>query len=196
MRLLIVRHGKPEGADSVKRFLGRTDEALSAEGLEQAHELGRTIAKRETERNVVIVSSPLKRSQETAAAIREHVGCGPIVTDDDLSEIDMGAWDGRCFDEIRQEYPEEYMERGGNLWNYKVPEGESFAETGARFKRAIERIIEQQAEADTVIVVSHAGAIRAGLSLITDTPFDEWMKRDIPYTSSIILEDIDEADKN
>ena len=187
MKIYIVRHGKPEGIESRKRYLGITDEALSDEGMEQANELGAQIADIEGPSDVRIVSSPLIRCFETALVIKEHLNCEFVETDQRLREIDMGTWDGRYFDEIQCEYPEEYEARGNDLWNYKAPEGENFRETGERFKAVAEGLTKWAAEDDVIIIVSHAGAIRAGLSLMTDTPFDEWMNTKIPYASAAVF---------
>lgn len=188
MKLLIIRHGEPEGNERGKRFLGTYDAALSDIGLEQAYNAGKLIAERVACHDVSIVSSPLIRSMQTASAIRECLGCGPARIDPRLSEIDMGKWNGKLFDDIRDEYPEEFYARGRDLWNYKAPGGENFAETGARFKAAMESIINESPDDSILIVVSHAGAIRAGLSLMTDTPFRIWMKRSIPYAGILQVE--------
>ncbi len=188
MKIYIVRHGYPEGITGRKRYLGITDEALSDLGMEQAAETGEMIAAAAGNIPVRIVSSPLTRCFETAMVIKEHVCCGFVETDPDLREIDMGDWDGRYLDEIKAECPDEFEARGRDLWNYKAPGGESFAETGARFRKAFDGLTRWASKDDVIIIVSHAGAIRAGMSLITGTPFDEWMKRKIPYGSSIVLD--------
>ena len=36
MKIVIVRHGQPAGAERGKRYLGLTDEPLSPEGRQQA----------------------------------------------------------------------------------------------------------------------------------------------------------------
>ena len=188
MIIYIVRHGYPEGITDRKRYLGITDEALSDEGVRQACRIGSRIASEIGRKPVRIVSSPLIRCSETALIIKDYVMCGFVETDPDLREIDMGDWDGRYFDEIRAEYPDEFEARGRDLWNYRAPGGENFAEAGERFRKALERLTRWASKDDVIILVSHAGAIRAGMSLITGTPFDEWMKRKIPYGSSIVLD--------
>ena len=188
MRVYAVRHGRPEGVENRKRYLGITDEPLSDEGMETADDLGARIAESVGGRPARIVSSPLIRCYETALVIREHLNCGFVETDRDLKEINMGTWDGRYFDEIQAEFPEEYEARGRDLWNYRVPEGESFAETGARFKSVFDGLTKWAARDDVIVIVSHSGSIRAGVSLPTDTPFEEWMERKIPYTGMIVMD--------
>lgn len=188
MKFYIVRHGRPERAEQGKVFLGVTDVALSEAGAAQSGQAGAILKEKTGCRAVKIVTSPLMRCFQTASIIKEHVCCSSFETDPRLREIDMGIWDGKLIDDIRDEYPEEYRARGQDLWNYKVPEGESFAETGKRFCSALEDIIRNEPDDSIVIIVSHAGAVRAGLSLLTEMPFSTWMKRDIPYAGIAELE--------
>ena len=192
MKIYLVRHARPEGITGRKRYIGKTDLPLSAEGRDRADEAGSRIARLENGHAVTIVSSPLARCLDTALIIREHVNCCSFRTDQDLREIDMGVWDGMYLDEVKAKHPDEYEARGHDLWNYRTPGGETFAETGARFKAALDRIIQSAADDDAVIAVTHGGAVRAGLSLMTDKSFDEWMKTAIPYTCTMVLK-IDEG---
>ena len=185
---MIVRHGQPVGAERGKRYLGLTDEPLSPEGRRQAEKTGERLAGMTGSHEVRIVSSPLTRCQETADLIKKHVNCSFIETMNDLHEIDLGRWDGRYVEEIRREYPEEYLARGRDMWNYRTPEGETFAEAGARFRLAFDRLTESAAADDVIIIVAHAGVMKAGLSLLTETAFDEWVSRDIPYACGFMLE--------
>lgn len=188
MKLYLVRHGKPEGSEKGKRFLGLTDEPLSERGIEQAHQLGSVIAAQESGKSVRIVSSSLSRCFKTALIIKEHLHGEFIETDRDLREINMGDWDGRYFDEIRREFPEEFEARGRDLWNYIVPGGESFAEAGERFRETLDNLVSRAAADDVIVIVSHAGVIRAGLSLMTEIPFEEWMKNRITYAGAVLLD--------
>ena len=125
---------------------------------------------------------------QTATIIKEHVSCSSFETDPRLKEIDMGRWNGRLFDDIRDEYPEEFWARGRDLWNYRAPGGENFAETGERFRSALLDIADGEPDDSIAVIVSHAGAIRSGLSLMTEIPFGVWMKRNIPYAGVVELE--------
>jgi len=188
MKVIICRHGKPDGTEYGRRYLGVTDEALSDEGMEQADELGRRISELVTDEPVRIVSSSLVRAFETALMIKNRLGCEFIETDHELAEIDMGEWDGKYFSEIMEVYPEEYEARGRDLWNYKVPGGESFSEAGARFVKEIRALTDCAYPDEVIVIVSHHGVIRAGLSLMTDIPFEEWMSRKIHYAGAVILD--------
>ncbi len=94
--LLIVRHGNTFGpGDTVLRIGARTDLPLSSSGIRQAEALGRYLA--EGHRRVdAIVSSPLKRTTQTAAMIAAALDPALSVgTEPFLTELDHGHDEGR-----------------------------------------------------------------------------------------------------
>lgn len=195
MKVYLVRHGMPEGAEKGRRYLGLTDEPLCSEGQSQADNAGQLIAGMVLPGKVKVAASTLQRSIQTAMIISEHLGCDLLLIDDGLRELNMGIWDGRYLDEIKEAYPEEFEARGKDLWNYRIRDGETFREAGERFREALTDILSDQADDETVVIVAHGGVIRAGLSLMTDKPFDEWMKTDIPYTCVIVLNRTDSGNE-
>ena len=91
-----VRHGEtPFNRDG--RLQGRVDLELSDKGLDQAARAASRFAGSSIAR---IYTSPLRRAQQTAAAIAEVCGA-EIEIDERLIELDYGEWDGRPLSEIR-----------------------------------------------------------------------------------------------
>ena len=187
MRLYLVRHGDTGHDPSGTRYIGVTDTVLSEDGKKQAAELGKWLKTVTESGSLKIYTSPLSRCRETAEILAvsfEESGRPVPVVIDDLREIDLGDWEGRRISEVRASEPEEYEERGRDMWNYRTPGGETFAETGKRVSRTLEELAAASGPDDTVIAVTHAGAIRAALSLMTDRTFEELVKTDIPYASA------------
>ena len=84
--LFVIRHGNTfDPGDTIRRVGRGTDLPLSASGRAQADALGRALGGR-VER---CVCSPLRRTRETAAALRV-----PVRLDDRLLEIDYGPDEG------------------------------------------------------------------------------------------------------
>jgi broad specificity phosphatase PhoE/ribonuclease HI len=153
--LLLLRHGETE-LSVERRFSGRGDAELTANGLAQASAAAERLA-REPYRLDVIVSSPLKRARQTAQAVAQRTGLDVEVWDD-LREADFGAWEGHTFTEVQRRWPAEL-----NAWlsdpDVAPPGGESFAETSRRVQAARERLIERY-EGRTVLAVSHVTPIK------------------------------------
>lgn len=163
--IYLIRHGKPEFPDERKYCIGRTDLPLSEEGRTQIQALGKTFAGRRIEK---IYTSPLKRCRESAAILREVIDRSiPIEVVDGLAEIDMGEWDGHSFDEIREQFPAEYAARGADMYDFRPPQGESFADCAGR-ARTTWNELRMKSRGD-ILVIGHAGWFRTLIS--------EWEKR-------------------
>lgn len=179
-RIILVRHGEIQDAH-LMRCIGRMDVPLSKKGHSEAHQAGKWLKKQNIPFS--LWSSPLTRCRETAEAIQEETGCGPIHTENDLIEMDAGTWDGMTFAQIQEKYPKEYEERGKNLIYYQTPGGESFFDAGARFLGGIRKILslEEQNDSDEIVsetnttplvIVAHSGVIRSALCHLGAWSFD------------------------
>ena len=94
-RLILVRHGEVD-ANLHYAYLGRRDDRLNANGRAQARALADAFTGIHVDR---IVSSPLQRALETAAAIAVSTG-GSVDVDPRLIELDFGSWEGRSRAEV------------------------------------------------------------------------------------------------
>ena len=147
--LYLVRHGRT-AQNAAGRLLGRMDVPLDELGRRQASALGGV---ERLSGAVRVVSSPLARARDTAAAL------GPPVTlDDRWAEIDYGVYDGA------------ELSSAGELWArwdqdlaYTPPGGESIAAVGQRIRKACDEMWEEAVESD-VVVVSHVSPIKAAVA--------------------------------
>ncbi|MGA9362204.1 MAG: histidine phosphatase family protein, partial [Mycobacterium sp.] len=112
-----------------------------------------------------VLSSPLQRAHDTAAAAAQGLGLD-VTVDDDLIETDFGAWEGLTFTEAAERDPELHR-RWLRDTSIEPPGGESFDDVMARVCRARERITERYQGA-TVLVVSHVTPIKTLLRLALD----------------------------
>ncbi len=120
-------------------------------------------------RPAVFVTSALRRTAQTLAAVREH-GRDDIPeappADPRLNEQSLGHWHGQP---IREVFP-----RGGpwpGFWmlaaEERAPGGESFADLCARVAPAVHDLASDHAGRD-IVVGAHGGTIRAALALALD----------------------------
>jgi alpha-ribazole phosphatase len=173
-RLLLVRHCEPE-EDARGRCYGSLDVGLSEAGLRNAHELTTRLDGFDA-----VWTSPRLRARQTAAAL-----AAPTHVDDDLRELDFGAFEGRTFDEIAASEPEIYRAWMETPTQVRFPGGESYADLKRRAVRSLERI---WAEHDAAVVVTHGGVIRAGLAAWLGMPDEAIFRIDVRYGGVTVVE--------
>lgn len=113
----------------------------------------------------VLVTSPLKRTQQTADAIAAAGLTLPEpVVEPAIAEQSFGDWQGRTHAELQTD--EAFT--GHRFWlcpgHFRPPGGESFADLIARVAPAVERLSEDHPDRD-IVAVGHGGTIRAALAL-------------------------------
>jgi probable phosphoglycerate mutase len=151
--IVVVRHGATEWSRN-GRHTGVTDLPLLPEGEDDARRLAPVLAGRDL---VATFVSPLSRARRTA----ELAGLldGPDVRiDDDLVEVDYGAYDGRTTADISAE-----LGRPWSLWADgtapgKTP-GESLQQVGVRVDRVLDAARPLLEKGD-VALVAHGHVLR------------------------------------
>lgn len=145
--LILVRHGQT-AANAEGLLLGRADPPLTDLGRRQAAALGQALPA-----PARVVSSPLTRARDTAAAFGLHVE-----VDDRWVELDYGTLDLTAPGEMEAGL----WERWRDDPDFVPAGGESIAVLGARVREACAELAEEAAAAD-VIVVSHVSPIKAAV---------------------------------
>ena len=150
---VLLRHGQTPMSVQ-KRYAGRTDAPLTEVGVQQAAAAAKRLASAGLG---VIVTSPLRRTVQTAQAVAAVTGAA-VVTDDGFRETDFGAWEGLTFAEVRERWPAEI-----SAWladpDVAPPGGESFTDVSARVTEALDRVLAARA-GQTVLIVSHVTPIK------------------------------------
>lgn len=175
-RIYLLRHAEPKKLDQKKRYLGHSDPELSEKGRRQAVALADYFSRRLSSVGTPchIYCSDLKRAHETAhiiASLHTHDPLQPKAMSA-LREIDMGEWDGKSFDEIKQKFPDDFEKRGKDIAHFRPPGGESFVDLEKRVMKAFDAICQESPHRD-VIVVAHAGVNRVILRRLLGKPFDQ-----------------------
>jgi probable phosphoglycerate mutase len=149
----LLRHGQTEHTPE-RRYSGRNDLPLSLTGRAEAE----AAAVRAGQLGIdVVVSSPIRRTRETAETVAAALGV-PVELDDDLAELDFGDLEGLTLDEALAEHPLAVRRFTSDV-TVKAPGGESIADVSARVARARRRILDRHA-GRTVLVVSHVTPIK------------------------------------
>ena len=163
------RHGRTEW-NRAGRFQGQQDIALDPSGVHQAVAAAAVLRHLHPD---VIVSSDLSRALATGQALADATG-KPISTDPRLRETYAGSWEGLYFADIAQRFPQEQAGWAAGNGEVRAGGGESRVDVGRRVAQAVTEAADAMAPGGTLVVVSHGGAIRAGICALLGLPTESW----------------------
>jgi alpha-ribazole phosphatase len=175
-RLVLVRHAEPV-ADSRGRCYGRLDVELSEQGRRQADALAVTLRDEPID---LVVSSPRVRAVQTAAALGRT-----FEVDDRLSELDFGDFEGRTYEQLERDEPELFRRWMSSPTTVRFPNGESYADLR---RRATAALADARSRAESAVVVTHGGVIRAGLAAWLELPDHAIFRLDQRYCGVTVVE--------
>lgn len=179
MKIFLIRH-LPTPGNKKRQYIGRTDEDLSQAAVERFRRQRKAEAGHPANPDPAysrpvypqverIITSPLKRCIQTAELIwpgRE------IMTEPMLRECDFGLYEGKTYEELKNE-PEyvRWMESGGMT---AFPEGEDQAAFRGRCvsaaRRWIGRLLDEGTQSAAFVV--HGGTIMAVLEQLAEGAHD------------------------
>ncbi len=151
----LVRHAAHELVDRVlvARSIGA---ALSSAGLRQAQALVSHFIR---EPIASVQSSPQLRARQTGQPIADSHGL-PLEIAPEIDEINMGAWSGRSFDELKDD--PHWLRWNSQRDATRPPHGESIREVQNRMLAHLARVCAAY-RGERILVVSHAEPIRAAI---------------------------------
>ncbi|MCP1673262.1 alpha-ribazole phosphatase [Natronocella acetinitrilica] len=165
----LLRHGEPAGG---LRFRGHRDDPLTELGWQQLRDaVG-------SGRWDCIVTSDLRRCHAFATVLAEEHGT-PLHVDSRFRELDFGDWEGVAPDDI----PDQAALRA--FWerpeDNPPPGGESMTHLLQRVGQGLEDWLER-AGGQRILVVCHAGVIRAALAASLSIALADVMRSfQVPY---------------
>jgi broad specificity phosphatase PhoE len=152
--VLLIRH--PESAWNRQGiYQGQKDAPLSPLGKVQA---ALVAARLRGERISGIVSSPLHRARALADAIGRHHDIEPR-SDERLTEISHGAWEGLTRAQVQEQYPELLRAWQERPQEVTFPGGESLANVHDRSINSVATLL-SRTDASTWVVVTHDAVAR------------------------------------
>jgi len=156
-----LRHGEPRGGS---RYRGHgIDDPLSERGWAQ---MWRAVAGRGGW--TAIVSSPMARCVEFANALGERSQL-PVQIDARWREVGFGDWEGRTRDELVRERGAEVEAFYRDPVHNRPAGAEPLEQFVVRVRAAYDSLLEGHAGGH-VLVICHAGVIRAALAYALDAP--------------------------
>ena len=148
----LIRHGEPEGG---RRYRGyNVDDPLTEKGWSQMWN-----AVGNYDQWDVVVSSPLQRCRAFAEALAEKQNI-PMVVEENLKEVGFGSWEGKTPDELKETSLAEFEAFYADPVNNRPQGAEVLEEFIRRVVGVYDKIVEQYS-GKQVLIVAHAGVIRA-----------------------------------
>lgn len=176
MEVYLVRHTRVKLLKNI--CYGQTDVELADSFEDEYIELEKKIPDRN---NMVCYSSPLTRCKKLANKLFEN----KFQTDLRLMELNFGSWENKTWDEIGKD--------SFDIWhsdfvNNPIPDGESYQQLS---KRVISFWEEIKLSQKNIVLISHAGVIRALLSFFLGLPLENSFRLNISYggITKVILND-------
>ena len=156
----LLRHGEPVGGS---RYRGQVDDPLSERGWQQMWQAveGGSGWQR-------IVTSPLLRCREFALQLVERLDV-PVHDEARFREVGFGEWEGRTRSELEQAQPGQVERFYRDPVAHRPPGAEPLDAFVTRVGLAFNELLGRH-EGETVLVVAHAGVIRAILAHVLDIP--------------------------
>jgi broad specificity phosphatase PhoE len=156
--IYLLRHGETVW-NRTRRLQGHRDSPLSETGIAQIEAIGRFLRHAIDDPGTFrIVSSPLGRAWQSAVIVARALGhdADGIAAESRLMEMAFGAWEGMTTAEVERADPGVWGRRKPDVWDFRPPGGESYADLAARVAPWLRSL----GNDDRLIVVCHGGTSR------------------------------------
>lgn len=181
-RFYLVRHGETLWNKEYK-YQGQSDIPLSDTGRFQAARLSERLKEQKID---AIYASDLQRAMETAGIIAAPHGL-KVFPAMEMRELSFGIWEGCTFDEITQKWPGEMERWRQDPYNERPEGGETLSELCDRVSKFLKTAASSH-PGESILIVTHAGPIRALLSIILNLHYDLFWKFKISNASLTVVE--------
>jgi len=157
-----IRHGEPVGG---RRYRGQLDDPLSDKGWQQMWAAVATPAPWQ-----VIITSPLSRCRDFARALGERQAI-KVFDESRFQELGFGDWEGRTAAELCRDDPQRLMKFFSDPVAHRPDGGERLADFSRRVVAGWDEVLQGHDEKH-VLIVAHAGVIRAITAHVLGMPVD------------------------
>lgn len=173
-QIILIRPGITD-YDVDDRVQGMLSVPLNDEGKEEVHQLADKLSRLAIG---VIYTSSGEPTQQTAQILADRLGV-KVKKLDALRNLNLGLWQGLCYDEIRRKQPKVFRQFLQQPETVCPPKGEPFSEAAQRICGAIRKLAKRHKEGLVGVVASEplAGLIR---SLCRNEAIGDWRNTDKP----------------
>ena len=169
----IIRHGEPLGG---KRYRGQIDDPLSDKGWQQMRD-----AVADHKPWHVIITSPLMRCAAFARELSDRHNI-PLEFEERITEIRWGQWEGSTPAELNADDPLTVVRALRDPIKQRPSDAEDINEFQQRIISAWQDLTSRHREKH-ILVVAHAGVIRAVLTYLLQIPVENMFRIHVPNAS-------------
>ena len=135
----------------------------------------------------IVITSPLQRCHAFALAYADKHGLN-VVTDDRLREIGFGCWEGKSSQQILTDNPQAIRNFYHDPVRYRPEGAEPLSDFQQRVSASLIDISQQQS-GKKVLVVAHAGVLRAAVTHTLNTTPSAMYKISIGNAAIVRIKD-------
>ena len=180
MKLFLIRHGQTNWRKI--GFLSYTDLELTKKGISQAKKIARKLKKEKIDK---IYSSPLKRCSRTAQIIGKCLDLKIHIVPQ-LREVNFGILERLSLKEAEKKYPELFLARQKDKWNFRIPSGESYKDAAKRVLNFLKKLSDMKHQ--NIVLVTHVTIIKILLKYFSNLSMEKIDQTRFPPTSLTIFE--------
>ena len=179
----LLRHGEARGG---QYYRGITDDPLTECGWRQMY---RQCGEGQWD---AVISSPLRRCRSFASAWCEQQQV-PLRVEPAWMEIDFGDWDGQTAQQIEQHSAHALKNFYLDPVKFPLPNAEPYPHFSARVHAGWEALLAEHA-GQKLLVVTHAGVMRALFAQLFNMPVSQSFQLDIPHACLTRFSCFDDGD--
>ena len=176
----LIRHGTPEGGNMYRG--NSIDDPLSEKGWQQMRDAVAGQKKWD-----VVVSSPMQRCLAFAKEYSNQHRL-EVIVEDRFKEIGFGVWEGFSSKQILDQDPQAIRNFYHDPVKYKPENAEPVSDFQQRVSDAMQVILSSQRN-KRVLVVAHAGVLRAAITATIKAPAEAMYKISIGNAAIITIKD-------
>ena len=163
-KVYFIRHAEAEG-NLLRIAQGHLDGKITERGYQQIEALKKRFAEIPVD---AVYASDLFRARTTAEAISVPKNL-PLHLDPAFREINMGAWEGRSWQDLYDNEPEQIDAFNHHLERFRPQGGESPQQVIDRFYPAMMKYAHEN-EGKTIAICSHGCALRYMMAALRGLP--------------------------
>ena len=176
--IYFLRHGQTDFPLNRIYCDEREDPQLNVNGIYQAKCAAISLKNADISK---IYASPAKRTQMTAKELSEVTNLS-VETMPAWIERRFGIWEGLHFNEIEEQFPDEYLNWKKDNVGFTPEGGETITDLRQRLSGSLKSLIEAH-RGENIAIVSHVGPIRVSLCESLAMPIENYRQIQVDYAS-------------